>query len=103
MADRNRLEHDIAIKAGQDVAAAIQRNMALVDTPEGMMKIAVSAASLAFATASGTCAAILDHSDGRQFIDSLWAAAVRPLALRAHGQPAEFEALLTSIGDMANG
>lgn len=103
MADRTRIEHDIALKAGQDVADAIKRNMALVDTPEGMMKIAAAAASMAFATASGTCAAILDHSDGRQFIDSLWAAAVRPLALSAHGHTAEFEALLTSIGDMANG
>lgn len=53
----DQITRDIAIKAGDDVCAAIKRNMALVDDPMSKTMVAMMAAGQAFAIPAGLLAA----------------------------------------------
>jgi hypothetical protein len=53
----DQITRDIAMKAGDDVCAAIKRNMALVDDPMSKTMIAMFAAGQAFAIPAALLAA----------------------------------------------
>jgi hypothetical protein len=97
MGDPKTIEHDVALKAGQDVRDAVFRNLQLVDTPHGQLKVGLAAASQAFATAAGICAGVYGEGDDTAWIDALWKDVVRPLALSDRGHRAEFDAMLASL------
>ncbi len=83
----DQLTRDIAAKCGDDVTAAIKRNMALVDTPEAKLSVSLSAAASAMGTASGSYLAMHDARDQppvHQFAaaDGIWRT-LKPMVLKA--------------------
>lgn len=74
---------DIGRKCGDDVSAAIRRNMLLMADQRGAMIVATYAAAAAIGAASGAFAAFLDGPAevDAATIDEMWTEILRPMVL----------------------
>ena len=73
----DQITRDIAIKCGDDVCAAIRRNMALVDDPMSKTMVAMMAAGQAFAIPAALLAARLGAEPDT--VTDLLIARIRPI------------------------
>lgn len=83
----DQITRDIARKCGDDVEAAVKRNMALVDTPEAKLSVSLVATASAMGAASGSYLAMHDARDQPPVhplaaADGVWRT-LRPMVLKA--------------------
>jgi hypothetical protein len=83
----DQITRDIARKCGDDVSAAIHRNMALVGGATPMAQVAFSGAASAFGAAAGSVLAVHRLTGGEpvttdEVLERVWSI-IRPLAVRS--------------------
>lgn len=85
---------DLTQKVGDDTAAAINRSVSLLVTPQDHWAVALGAAGAAVGSASGFAQVIYPDLSPEQQVDLIWTI-MRPLALAAAGgDRADLRALL---------
>jgi hypothetical protein len=79
----DQILQDIGRKCGEDVSAAIGRNMLLFDGKREAMIIATYGAATAIGAANGAFSAYMDGPDAidANLVDQLWAEILRPMIL----------------------
>lgn len=91
------IQSDIALKCGDDVASAIQRNLQLIDDHLGAMQVVIAGAAIALSQAVGVLAAVGKIEPDASIIDGLWRDSIRPLTLSTIGDRAGMERLYAQI------
>lgn len=88
------ISHDIALKCADDVAAAIRRNMTLVDNPGEQFAVAVGGAAAAIGAATGAFTGLAEKPFDVAALDAVWTEIIRPFALDSLGDSSAFQAIL---------
>lgn len=96
---RDVIDHDMAIKCGNDVADAMKRNYQLIETKRGCAMAGISGASIAMASMAGAFWAGTGIKLDEKALDDLWSQVIRPLAMSAIGQRGHFEDMMKWISE----
>lgn len=85
---------DLARKAAGDAEAAVRRTASLLNTPQDLFYIALSATASCAGAATGYAQLCAGNADPEEAVDALWSV-LRPMVLMvAGGGSADFRALL---------